>query len=231
MGIASKHEYRFVYLKSDEWKLVRSEALAACDAKCAICNHRDLKNDAHHLHYPENFKETTSKDLIVLCRTCHELVHDLEEVGILNFGGNFKVCQTTSKMVVVALKRWAHQTNLSEMSRIWASDKKLKVSARAARAIAQRKICMGCSQEKTSTTPRRYWISYNGKPIESFRVCDECNDFVMKSVPWAEIDWNEAGAGFFFKLLRLMAKGLRDIDFSKHLKSFSRARAAKNFAP
>jgi len=222
MGVDKKHEYRFVYLKSEEWQLVRSEALARCDAVCAICGYRDLSNDAHHFHYPKNFKETSVNDLIILCRTCHELVHSLEEAGILRFSGNFKVCKTTTKMVVVALKQWAHQINLAEMAKVWASDKKLRVSIKEARAITERKICMGCSLEKSSTTPRRYWISYNGSPIENFRVCDECNNFVMEKVPWKEIDWTENGAGFFFKLLRLMSKGLRDIDFTRHLKDHAK---------
>lgn len=218
MGIEQKHEYRFVYLKSEEWELVRSEALAKCDAVCAVCGYRDLSNDAHHFHYPANFRDTTVKDLIVLCRTCHELFHALEEAGILRFSGDFKLCKITTKMAVIALKQWAHQINMLEMERSFCTSRRLKASIKEVRAAAQIKICMGCGKEKDSTMPRRYWIAYNGKPTENFRVCEECNEYVMKAVPWSDIDWGTSGAGLFYRVLRLMSKGCREVSFSRQLK-------------
>lgn len=77
MGIESKHSYRFVYLKSDKWKNARLEALVREGGKCQICGEESINNDAHHLYYPDSFWDTTSDHLIVLCRPCHDLVHEL----------------------------------------------------------------------------------------------------------------------------------------------------------
>lgn len=75
MSIESKHAYRFGYLKSEQWKTVRLEALVREKAKCQICGEESISNDAHHIWYPENIYETKEKQLVVLCRTCHEFLH------------------------------------------------------------------------------------------------------------------------------------------------------------
>ena len=75
MSIEGKHAYRFGYLKSEQWCTVRIEALARENGKCEICGHESISNDAHHIWYPENIYETTEKNLVVLCRSCHNFVH------------------------------------------------------------------------------------------------------------------------------------------------------------
>lgn len=77
MGIKSKHFYRFVYLRSEEWKDVRFEALARAGAKCRICSLEDFSNDAHHIFYPSSIWDTMADDLVILCRPCHELAQAL----------------------------------------------------------------------------------------------------------------------------------------------------------
>lgn len=77
MSIESKHAYRFVYLKSDQWQNVRLEALAREKAKCEICYAESISNDAHHIWYPENIWETTSDHLVILCRPCHDFIHTM----------------------------------------------------------------------------------------------------------------------------------------------------------
>jgi len=89
MSIESKHAYRFGYLKSEQWKTVRMEALVREKAKCQICDEESISNDAHHIWYPENIYETKEGQLVILCRTCHEFLHvmlpecktDDEELG------------------------------------------------------------------------------------------------------------------------------------------------------
>lgn len=76
MSVSGKHYYRFTYLKSEEWKAVRLAALAKANARCGICKKRDLSNDAHHIRYPENIWETKPRDLVILCRECHDKVHE-----------------------------------------------------------------------------------------------------------------------------------------------------------
>lgn len=80
MGIDAKHSYRFVFLKSEEWQTIRTDALVANQAKCYICNKYDVSNDAHHIRYPSRWKDTKARDLIILCRKHHELVHRIMQM-------------------------------------------------------------------------------------------------------------------------------------------------------
>lgn len=75
MSIEAKHAYRFGYLKSEEWKTVRIEALARERGRCQICGDESVFNDAHHIWYPEDIYDTTAKHLAVLCRPCHDFMH------------------------------------------------------------------------------------------------------------------------------------------------------------
>ena len=75
MSIESKHAYRFGYLKSEKWQIVRLEALAREKAKCQICGVESISNDAHHIWYPESIYETEERHLVVLCRSCHNFIH------------------------------------------------------------------------------------------------------------------------------------------------------------
>lgn len=75
MSIPGRHFYRFKYLKSDHWQNLRLEKLVEVDAHCYRCGVRDLSNDVHHVNYRKLFDVMLS-DLIVLCRTCHGLMHE-----------------------------------------------------------------------------------------------------------------------------------------------------------
>ena len=101
MSTSRKHEYRFKYLKSDEWLTVRAEALVREDACCQICGLRDLSNDAHHVAYPPSFWDTKAYHLVILCRPCHDLCHE-----ILGFDGDKDHCLKRFLDVAEALKEW-----------------------------------------------------------------------------------------------------------------------------
>lgn len=77
MNVESAHAYRFEYLKSDQWKSVRLEALAREKGKCQICGLESIFNDAHHIWYPENIYDTKENQLVVLCRPCHDFLHTM----------------------------------------------------------------------------------------------------------------------------------------------------------
>lgn len=77
MSIDGKHFYRFTYLKSEEWKTVRLITLAKNGGKCEICGKENWSNDCHHKVYPEDIWETKPINLVVLCRRCHDEVHEL----------------------------------------------------------------------------------------------------------------------------------------------------------
>ena len=76
MGIESRHAYRFGFLKSEEWQNIRLECLIAKGIACHICGFEDFHNDVHHVMYPRRWKDTTPDYVVVLCRDCHELVHE-----------------------------------------------------------------------------------------------------------------------------------------------------------
>ena len=61
------------YLKSGHWKKVRSEAIAAANNRCQICN-RVGKLNVHHRTY-ERVGEEDPSDLVVLCSSCHATFH------------------------------------------------------------------------------------------------------------------------------------------------------------
>ena len=68
----TRFEYREEYLKSDEWKTLRNAVMSAgCDCEC--CNTRKA-SDVHHLVY-RNIVDITLDDVIPVCRTCHEYIH------------------------------------------------------------------------------------------------------------------------------------------------------------
>ena len=58
------------YLKSDEWQKKRSERLKIDGYKCAKCGFTRAL-EVHHINYERIFHEDVSRDLITLCKKCH----------------------------------------------------------------------------------------------------------------------------------------------------------------
>lgn len=73
-SIESRRYYRYKYLTSEHWETLRAQKLAEVDARCKICDKRDIFNDVHHVFY-RNLYGATTDDLVVLCRQCHHEVH------------------------------------------------------------------------------------------------------------------------------------------------------------
>lgn len=67
--------YREVYLKSEHWKNLRLQKLVESDCLCLRCGKQSQHHDVHHLTYRKLF-DVSTLDLVVLCRTCHDLVHE-----------------------------------------------------------------------------------------------------------------------------------------------------------
>ena len=72
-----------VYLASDEWKSLRTEALRLAGNKCSICKSTE-RLAVHHLTYERVFREE-QRDLAVLCHFHHELAHG-RKLGPLKVG-------------------------------------------------------------------------------------------------------------------------------------------------
>lgn len=73
-----KWDYK-AYLRSAHWDIVRRRALLRAGNQCKGCESTHIL-DVHHLSYKRLWREKES-DVIVLCRDCHALIHNLPRVG------------------------------------------------------------------------------------------------------------------------------------------------------
>lgn len=71
----NKQEYH-AYLRTPAWKMKRDGKLFDAGYRCERCGYEglDMPLDVHHLTYDRVGNERDS-DLIVLCRSCHEMEH------------------------------------------------------------------------------------------------------------------------------------------------------------
>jgi len=61
-----------IYYKSKQWKLKRQKILNRDKGICQECG--EIGNTVHHLTY-KNFKKEQPKDLVCLCKKCHDKIH------------------------------------------------------------------------------------------------------------------------------------------------------------
>jgi 5-methylcytosine-specific restriction endonuclease McrA len=66
------------YRKQPEWQVRRVQALTRARFKCQISSNHDATLDVHHRSY-ENSGDEKPEDLVVLCRSCHQKFHGVEE--------------------------------------------------------------------------------------------------------------------------------------------------------
>jgi 5-methylcytosine-specific restriction endonuclease McrA len=67
------------YLKTEHWQQIRNRSLRHAGYRCQICNAKDVPLNVHHRTYERRGEEIT-RDLIVLCKDCHELFHNNKEL-------------------------------------------------------------------------------------------------------------------------------------------------------
>ncbi len=79
-GDTPKDAY-LAYLESAEWKERRREHIRIADGKCQICNSSD-RLQVHHRSYERLGRELFS-DLVVLCKGCHTIFHELGKLKTL----------------------------------------------------------------------------------------------------------------------------------------------------
>lgn len=158
MRASSKRAYRNIYLKSDQWKDVRLEALVRTDASCCICGYRSLSNDAHHVVYPQSFWDTRESDLVVLCRPCHNFIHCL--LPTARVGRNsFALFMDT----VAAIRRWRGEVDCQDAD-------KIEAIYRANRLRLKEKTCRACRIYGPSVDAV---CLFDGKP-GSLPLCSSC---------------------------------------------------------
>ena len=63
-------------LSPAQWDVVRREAYARADGKCMICGAPSKRLEAHEQWtYDEKIKVQNLKDVIAICKSCHEVIH------------------------------------------------------------------------------------------------------------------------------------------------------------
>lgn len=161
MSIEGKLSYRHTYLRSEEWQTVRSEALAKADAHCAICGLRDIHNDAHHVYYEDSFWNTKPENLVILCRECHTLIHQI----VPSCGKNGEKAFLRFRETCKAVKQWFSSIRIREQ-------KQEKLRGK----------CLCCRKESEGMEGR--WIPGKENMAGTFGFwCDECwNELVLVDI-------------------------------------------------
>jgi 5-methylcytosine-specific restriction endonuclease McrA len=66
------------YRTQPEWQVRRGQALTRARYRCQMCSSHDATLDVHHNCY-HNYGDERPEDLVVLCRSCHQKFHGVEE--------------------------------------------------------------------------------------------------------------------------------------------------------
>ena len=72
-----------VYLKSAQWKALRLATLKRDHYTCQQCGIDNVPLDVHHIHY-NNLGNEPLEDLVCVCRSCHQEIHNL--LGYSRYG-------------------------------------------------------------------------------------------------------------------------------------------------
>ena len=84
--IGAKHYYNDIYLKSEEWKSKRENTLKRDNKTCVCCE--DKATQVHHINYNHVYQEK-EKELISVCKNCHEGIHGNKVVYFGEFRADF----------------------------------------------------------------------------------------------------------------------------------------------
>ena len=76
MQTKTKENYK-EYLQSNHWKQLRTQAWGVYGYRCFFHKHRTKYVELHHINY-RDWYGCTVKDLVPLCRECHENAHKNE---------------------------------------------------------------------------------------------------------------------------------------------------------
>ena len=63
------------YLQTEVWKRIRYRRMKLDNFQCQKC-FSGINIEVHHISYPEVWGLESMSDLITLCRSCHEKVHE-----------------------------------------------------------------------------------------------------------------------------------------------------------
>lgn len=119
----TREEYQ-KYLQSDHWKDVKERFRQSKRPKhCLICNNEQI--ELHHVSYSKLGNERIDRDIVPLCRNCHQKLHDFhneEEIDVKFFViGLKKVFNINRKQAQIKLKKypkiWNYYKGIEHKSR------------------------------------------------------------------------------------------------------------------
>ena len=76
------------FLKTDFWREVSEQRRALDGHKCVCCGSEKNLN-VHHVLYRESWEFTRIEDLVTLCKSCHTLIHRIQE----KYDDNAELCR------------------------------------------------------------------------------------------------------------------------------------------
>ncbi len=159
MSIEAKHAYRFGYLKSEQWQTVRIAALARERGRCQICREFSVSNDAHHIEYAANIYETKEDHLVILCRPCHDLIHDLLEIHNCKGHSKFQFFKIAKSLFDWKLDR-------AEWKPVESDEL----------------VCQVCLQTTTALRRHRFFEKFGRLKRFEIQCCDDCIESAKREV-------------------------------------------------
>lgn len=62
------------YLTSPHWSMLRRTVIRQANGRCEACQ-SEKRLDGHHLIYRDPLESCTEKDVMAICRSCHDIWH------------------------------------------------------------------------------------------------------------------------------------------------------------
>lgn len=83
MTILSTRELYGLFLDSEWWRRLTWEKKRSVGNRCELCGGVD-ELQSHHVFYRPNWFDTQLKDLLVLCRACHQRQHGVDDGEVID---------------------------------------------------------------------------------------------------------------------------------------------------
>lgn len=201
-----------MFLESEEWKTIRSEALFRSNSRCEICGKKSIHNDAHHIIYPDDIWETDVKHLRILCRICHDLVHTLSAIHSESSLSE----QTKFRMIADSIKAWVHSKG--DFSRVTELLTRRKLHRKQRTEKEQR--CRLCRQVNADTKPQNILSHYGIEQlVVRWPFCEGCFIIFNAGVRWPNLPTNfkPTYKSIPRKLLIRMSRFLYEYDRQKRI--------------
>lgn len=175
-----------MFLQSEDWKTIRSEALANQDGHCFLCKKRSISNDAHHIFYRENIWETKADDLIILCRPCHDFLHSVKSLGVNNKLSDESGIRKLREFV----DRWLYGLGgidvISErVSKMHALAGSTTHGRKGLKKERRNKACKLCRNKQAPAVPRNIFAHYGiEQSLVMWNFCDACFKIFTEEMKW-----------------------------------------------